>query len=78
MAMSSSGHSGVRTAYHPRTITPTNELYQNIEHVFDWGHLLKRCADPRVASMTDPATGKLWVIAEWERSITTLLLPEEY
>lgn len=33
----------------------------------------------RILSAYELATGvKLWVITEWDRSVTTILLPEEY
>lgn len=54
----------------------------------DWGNV---CADDWEANNRDLADGnrllsayrtkkgvKLWVITEWDRSVTTLLLPEEY
>lgn len=54
----------------------------------DWGdldehdHIANRQAlldDARVLSAYTLNTGaKLWVITEWDRSVTTLLLPEEY
>ena len=60
----------------------------------DWGEVCdedKRLNDEAVAHEGDPdrqsrvlsayrTTGgvKLWVITEWDRSVTTLLLPDEY
>lgn len=53
----------------------------------DWGDL---CAEDkqrnddavahrtRVFSSYDTEHGRLWIITEWDRSATTLLLPEEY
>jgi hypothetical protein len=32
----------------------------------------------RVLSAYETAAGRIWVITEWDRSVTTLLLPEEY
>jgi hypothetical protein len=53
----------------------------------DWGDLCnadKRCNDDavkygtRILSAYDTVCGKIWIITEWDRSSTTLLLPEEY
>jgi hypothetical protein len=32
----------------------------------------------RVLSAYETAAGRVWIITEWDRSATTLLLPEEY
>lgn len=53
----------------------------------DWGDLDaddRRANDravqhgERVLSAYQTAAGRVWVITEWDRSVTTLLLPEEY
>lgn len=31
-----------------------------------------------LSSYDAPSGGKLWVITEWDRSVTTVLLPEDY
>ena len=54
----------------------------------DWGDL---CDEDRVAneqalaeggrlfsSYTQEGDQKIWIITEWDRSVTTVLLPEEY
>lgn len=54
----------------------------------DWGEL---CDEDRVAnelalaeggrlfsSYTQEGLQKIWIITEWDRSVTTVLLPEEY
>lgn len=54
----------------------------------DWGDL---CDEDRVAneqalaeggrlfsSYTQEGVQKIWIITEWDRSVTTVLLPEEY
>ena len=35
-------------------------------------------AGDRVLSAYQTAVGRVWLITEWDRSATTLLLPEEY
>lgn len=54
----------------------------------DWGDLCafdKRSNDEAVengtrilAAYSDTAWHKFWIITEWDRSYTTILLPEEY
>ena len=54
----------------------------------DWGDICKDDAklndaaakgEDRILSAYDlPNGGKVWIITEWDRSATTLLLPEEY
>jgi hypothetical protein len=34
--------------------------------------------DRLLSSYAAPSGGKLWVITEWDRSVTTVLLPEDY
>lgn len=31
-----------------------------------------------LSAYTDPSGNKLWIITEWDRSVTTLLLPSDY
>ena len=53
----------------------------------DWGDLCleDRSAndtavdgDMRILSSYDTPAGTLWIITEWDRSVTTLLRPDEY
>jgi len=55
----------------------------------DWGELPKEDQQANKNAVKDgdrvfssyllpPNNTKLWVITEWDRSVTTLLLPEEY
>ena len=53
----------------------------------DWGELcafdrcqneIALCEGLRVLSSYDVLAGRVWVITEADRSITTILLPEEY
>ena len=39
--------------------------------------LEERCPN-RLLSSYDTDHGKIWIITEWDRSVTTILLPEEY
>lgn len=32
----------------------------------------------RIMSSYNLGTGKIWIITEWDRSVTTILLPEDY
>lgn len=32
----------------------------------------------RILSAYETAHGKIWIITEWDRSVTTVLLPDEY
>ena len=78
----------------PRALTALNETKQDpvellIRHVTgDWGDLEDEDKEEnelsvregfRILSAYNLETGvKVWVITEWDRSVTTLLLPEEY
>lgn len=55
----------------------------------DWGELdaedraandrAAQSGEDRILSAYDLASGaRIWIITEWDRSVTTLLLPEEY
>lgn len=35
-------------------------------------------SEGRILSSYNTEDGKIWIITEWDRSVTTLLLPEEY
>lgn len=56
---------------------------------YDWGDLcdgerrmndlaVKNGDDRILASYNNPDGGRVWIITEWDHSITTILLPEEY
>ncbi len=57
-------------------------------HGGDWGDLdpedtaankaALRDGSRLLSSYTDPEQGKLWIITEWDRSVTTVLLPSDY
>lgn len=34
--------------------------------------------DDRIFASYETEFGKIWIITEWDRSVTTILLPEEY
>jgi len=65
--------------------TPTDLLRRHVSG--DWGDL---CAEDkasndsaitdrnRILSSYKLPKGKVWVITEWDRSVTTILLPDEY
>lgn len=68
-------------------IDPTPYLLRHL--VGDWGDLsdhdrqlndaaLKSGADRLFSSYQITPDLKLWIITEWDRSVTTLLLPSEY
>lgn len=54
----------------------------------DWGDLGKedtalnnaalKSDDDRILSSYTVGDGKVWIITEWDRSVTTVLLPDEY
>jgi hypothetical protein len=54
----------------------------------DWGDLSEsdkvlndmalEGGDDRIFSSYNVGPGKLWIITEWDRSVTTILLPEDY
>ena len=54
----------------------------------DWGDLDDEDAKQNEFSLDNkqrllssynlPGSGKVWVITEWDRSVTTILLPEDY
>jgi hypothetical protein len=54
----------------------------------DWGDVCKEDAASNDAAVTDEnrilssykltETVKIWIITEWDRSVTTILLPSEY
>jgi len=64
----------------------TNALYRHSKG--DWGEVCEEDEaandsalknDQRLLSVYKSASGtKFWVITEWDRSVTTVLLPEDY
>lgn len=54
----------------------------------DWGELCQedkesndrafRKGDERILASYETEFGRIWIITEWDRSVTTILLPEEY
>jgi len=47
----------------------------------DWesnNHGLKTGEDRMLSSYTDRKGTKFWILTEWDRSVTTVLLPEDY
>lgn len=67
--------------------TPGDFLQRHLSN--DWGEMdahdsrlndaAARSGEDRIFSAHRTSTGdKLWVITEWDRSATTILLPEEY
>lgn len=54
----------------------------------DWGDMCEsdkqlnadavRTGESRIFSAYEFPQGKIWIITEWDRSVTTVLLPEEY
>lgn len=53
----------------------------------DWGKICaedKACNDhavehgDRILAAYDTCEGEIWIITEWDRSATTILLPDEY
>lgn len=68
-------------------LNPTPYLYRHLHG--DWGDLsdndrrqndaaLKSGEDRLFSSYQVTRDLKLWIITEWDRSVTTLLLPSEY
>ena len=64
---------------------PFGYIYRHVSG--DWGELcafdrrqneLAMRTGERVFSSYDTAAGKVWIITEADRSVTTILLPEEY
>lgn len=63
----------------------TPYLYRHTQG--DWGDLSPEDQDMnnqalflenRIFSAYETEYGRIWIITEWDRSITTVLLPEEY
>jgi hypothetical protein len=70
-----------------RTATNGLDLLQRHQHG-DWGSVPPEDAEANVAAVVTGCrilssyylngSERLWIITEWDRSITTLLLPDEY
>ena len=70
-----------------RTATNAQDLLQRHQHG-DWGNVPPDDAEENIAAVVAGsrilssydlnASERLWIITEWDRSVTTLLLPEEY
>ena len=67
----------------------TPHMFLDRHQVGDWGDLCEedKKANDRALNQENPErilssyqldAGKLWIITEWTRGVTTLLLPEEY
>ncbi len=78
---------GVDELVRPGRLNPTPYLRRHLHG--DWGDLSgddRRLNDAALASGEDRLFSaynvmpdlKLWIITEWDRSVTTLLLPSEY
>ena len=70
-----------------RTATNAQDLFQRHQHG-DWGNVPPDDAEENIAAVVAGsrilssyhlnATDRLWIMTEWDRSVTTLLLPDEY
>ncbi len=70
-----------------RTATNAQDLLQRHQHG-NWGSVPPDDAEANTESVVAgnrilssyplSSTEKLWIITEWDRSVTTLLLPDEY
>ena len=70
-----------------RTATNAHDLLVRHQHG-DWGTVPPEDAEANTGSVVAgnrilssyflSPTEKLWIITEWDRSVTTLLLPDEY
>ena len=70
-----------------RTATNAHDLLMRHQHG-DWGNVPPEDAETNIESVVTGGrilssyhlnlTEKLWIITEWDRSVTTLLLPDEY
>ena len=70
-----------------RTATNAHDLLMRHQHG-DWGSVPPEDAETNIESVVTgcrilssyflSSTEKLWIITEWDRSVTTLLLPDEY
>jgi hypothetical protein len=70
-----------------RTATNAHDLLMRHQHG-DWGSVPPEDAETNIESVVTGCrilssyplspTEKLWIITEWDRSVTTLLLPDEY
>ncbi|KAF0096447.1 MAG: hypothetical protein E1N59_414 [Puniceicoccaceae bacterium 5H] len=73
------------------TIHPEDRLQALMRHVSgDWGNVCPEDAALNDAALTPGEEGRIlsvytdradvtfWIITEWDRSVTTILLPEDY
>ncbi|MEX1258148.1 MAG: hypothetical protein WEG36_11075 [Gemmatimonadota bacterium] len=71
------------------SLPPVDVLESLSRHaVADWGDLdpedresndrALRCGGRLLSSYRTSTEVKFWIITEWDRSVTTILLPEEY
>ncbi len=77
---------GANEAIHANDTTP--ETYLDRHHCGDWGDLGDEDKAANDAALTSggrifsayylPDQTKIWIITEWDRSATTILLPSEY
>ena len=78
---------GVDSLVRQGRLNPSEYLDRHLNG--DWGDLsesdrqqndaaLKSCEDRLFSSYQVTPDLKLWIITEWDRSVTTLLLPSEY
>jgi len=77
---------GVSDLVQQGRLTPVPYLRRHLDG--DWGDLCDddrrsndaalKSGDRLFSSYQVTPTLKLWIITEWDRSVTTLLLPEEY
>lgn len=54
---------------------------------YDWGELAREDIESnnhallygeRILAAYDTCEGRIWIITEWDRSVTTMLFPDEY
>lgn len=77
---------GVAELVAQRKVNPIGLIQRHV--VGDWGDLdaddkaandhAVKCGDRVLSSYAIASGAKVWIITEWDRSVTTLLLPSEY
>ncbi|WP_043299655.1 hypothetical protein [Burkholderia pseudomallei] len=77
---------GVDTLIHEGRLNPLPYLRRHLRA--DWGELTNedrrrndtalQCGDRLLSSYQVTPDLTLWIVTEWDRSVTTLLLPSEY